>query len=102
MVEWIPHYTLITHAIDILLVYLIIYKLLSWLKRTHALDLIKGLFLIFLIFLVSSVLQLTTLNWILEKFTTVLIILVVIIFQPELRRFFRKNRLKWKRIYDHK
>ena len=41
-------------------------------------------------FLFSNVLNLTTLNWILEKFTTVLLIVVVIIFQPELRRFLER------------
>ena len=76
--------------IDIVLVFLISYRLLSWLQRTHAFDLIKGLSLIFFIFLFSSILNLTTLNWVLEKFTTVLLIVVVIIFQPELRRFLER------------
>ena len=77
-------------VIDIFLVYLITYRILFWLDKSRAFDLIKGLFLIFLIFLFSNILQLETLSWILEKFTTVLLILVVIIFQPELRRFLER------------
>lgn len=76
--------------LDIAIVYLITYRLFSWLKNTNAFDLIKGLALIFLVFLLSSILNLTTLNWILEKFTTVILIVVVIIFQPELRRFLER------------
>ena len=86
----IPYYPVMAQVMDILLVYLLTYRLLSWLKRTHAMDLIKGLSLIFAVFLVSNILDLATLNWILEKFTTVIIILVVIIFQPELRRFLER------------
>lgn len=90
MSDIMPNYIIFTHVLDIVLVYLIIYKLLSWLKITHALDLIKGLLLIFLIFLGSHILDLTILNWILEKFSAVILILMVVIFQPELRRVLEK------------
>ncbi len=86
----IPYYTTISFVLDFILVFYLTFKLLTWLKRSHALDLMKGVFLIVAVFLLSHVLDLKTLNWILEKFATVLIILVFIIFQPELRRFLER------------
>jgi len=53
-------------------------------------DLIKGAVLIVAIFFASNLLGLTTLNWILEHFATVFLIVLVIIFQPELRRFLER------------
>ena len=85
-----PYYKLLISTADILLVYLLTYRLFSWLRRSHAMNLIKGLFLLFLIFLTSNILGLTTLNWVLEKFATVVLILVIIIFQPELRQFLER------------
>jgi diadenylate cyclase len=82
-----PVLLIAVNCLDFILVYLLAYRVLFWLDRSRAFDLIKGLVLIFLIFLLSNILQLETLNWILEKFATVFLILVVIIFQPKLRRF---------------
>tara|TARA_Y100001970_G_scaffold44941_1_gene56260 strand:+ start:29967 stop:30791 length:825 start_codon:yes stop_codon:yes gene_type:complete len=90
IIQQIPYYTYISIFVDVILVYLLIYRFLAWLKRSYALDLIKGLMLVILVFLASHILSLTTLNWILERFATVLLIVVVIIFQPELRRFLER------------
>ena len=83
-------FQLILELVDFVLVYLLTYKLLAWLKRSHAMNLIKGVFIIVLIYLASVILNLTILNWVLEKFTTVILIVVVIIFQPELRKFLER------------
>ena len=83
-------FQLFLECIDFILVYLLTYRLLSWLKKSHAMNLIKGVFIVFLIYLASVLLNLTILNWVLEKFTTVILIVVVIIFQPELRKFLER------------
>jgi diadenylate cyclase len=76
--------------VDVVLVYIITYRVLVLLKRTHAFNLIKGILVMTSLFAVSYVMGLHTLNWILSKFTTVLLVLLVILFQPELRRFFER------------
>ena len=43
-----------------------------------------------MIYGISQFLHLTTLNWILAKLATVLILITIIIFQPELRRFLER------------
>ncbi|RAP26951.1 TIGR00159 family protein [Candidatus Marinamargulisbacteria bacterium SCGC AG-333-B06] len=90
IIQQIPYYSYVSVCVDVILVYLLTYRLLAWLKRSYALDLIKGLMLVILVFLASHILSLTTLNWILERFATVLLIVVVVIFQPELRRFLER------------
>ncbi|MFC1617112.1 diadenylate cyclase CdaA [Candidatus Margulisiibacteriota bacterium] len=75
---------------DFIIVYIIIYYFLLWTKATKAINLVRGMIFIFVVYFASFVLKLTTLNWLLGKFTTVLILLVIIIFQPELRRILDK------------
>ncbi|MBG91217.1 MAG: TIGR00159 family protein [Actinobacteria bacterium] len=83
-------YSAIVGVLDFCLVYWIVYRLLVWLKQTHAFNLIKGFFLIMMVFLASHFLGLQTIKWMMGELTTVLIILVIIIFQPELRRFLER------------
>lgn len=73
--------------IDIILVYYMTYRVLLWMRSTHSIPLIKGLGVVFVAYSVSRFLGFGTLNWLLEKLATALILIVIIIFQPELRRF---------------
>lgn len=83
-INWLPT------ILDLFIVYFLIYKCLIWINKTHAESLTKGLLVIFFLYMISHVLGLTTLNWLLGKFATVLVILIIIIFQPELRRFLER------------
>lgn len=75
-----------TSILDLIIVYTLIYYFLVWTKAIKSLNLIWGMLIIFCIYLGSYYLQLTTLNWLFEKFAQFLFLLVIIIFQPELRR----------------
>lgn len=77
-------------VVDFVCVYLLIYRILSWLKQNQTYNVIKGFVLIFIFFLFSYLLKLTTISWVLNKFGTVFIILIIIVFQPELRRFLER------------
>lgn len=72
--------------LDILIVAIILYQIFRWLSGTIGMQLLRGLLIIFVIYLVSQQLGLKTLNWLMEKFVTVILIVVIIVFQPELRR----------------
>ena len=76
------------HILDIAIVAIFIYKLISMVKGTRAVQLIKGLLLLLVFTAVSSssVLGLNTVNWILEQIKTMLLIAIPVVFQPELRR----------------
>lgn len=74
-------------VLDFIIVYFLIYRFLIWIKNTHAFNLIRGLIGICLVYFASHLMGLMTLNWILGKFATIVLLLLIIIFQPELRRF---------------
>jgi len=61
-------------------------KFFQVLKGTRALQLIKGIFLLIVVTILSSVLNLKTLNYILTSFMTYGVIFLIVMFQPELRR----------------
>lgn len=72
--------------VDILIVAVLFYYVLLWLRGTRAIPLIRGLIVILLIYLVGRMLNLYTINWLFEKFVAVIAVMLVILFQPELRR----------------
>lgn len=72
--------------VDILVVSYIFYKGYSLIKETRAEQLLKGIILIFLLIPISDFFNLNMLLWILEKTITIGVIVIVIIFQPEIRK----------------
>jgi len=72
--------------LDVLLVATVIYRLLLWFKGTRALQLTRGLLLILVAYLFSRFFGLGTIDWLLEKLMAILLIVLIIVFQPELRR----------------
>lgn len=76
--------------IDILVISYAIYKMIQLVKETRAAQLLKGFIGILIIYWVSSWLNLYTVTWVLNNILTVGMILIVVVFQPELRRMFEK------------
>ncbi|MFD2673401.1 diadenylate cyclase CdaA [Marinicrinis sediminis] len=76
----------ITDIIDILIVSYIIYKLIMLVQGTRAVQLLKGIVVIVLVWILSEWFNLNTLKWLLNQMITVGVLAVIIIFQPELRR----------------
>jgi diadenylate cyclase len=73
-------------VLDIFLVAFLFYWVYSFISNTRALQLIKGLIAIFVVAVLSRILQLDTLNWLITNLTSYIVITVIILFQPELRR----------------
>lgn len=76
----------IIDIIDILIVAVIIYELLLLTRHTRGSALLKGLFLLLLIVILSNLLGLTSLNWLLLAVLQNGALVLVILFQPELRK----------------
>lgn len=55
-------------------------------KETRAEQLVKGLVIIFIFVKISDSLKLYTVNWVLENMMTALAIMIIVVFQPELRK----------------
>lgn len=73
-------------AVDIILVAIIIYYLFKLLRQTRAAQLIKGLAVLVLAYAASALFDLTMVNVILTSLFEFAVIILVIVFQPELRR----------------
>ena len=77
---------IIALIIDLVLVIYIAVKLVKLIQGTRALQLLKGILFLVIITIASDILQLKLLNYILTSFMTYGVILLIVIFQPELRR----------------
>lgn len=74
------------HILDILIVAYLIYQILLLIENTRAMQMVFGLIIIFLLTTISKqLIHLTTLNWLLEKFWLIGVLIIVVVFQPELR-----------------
>ena len=76
----------LTYIVEILILTVIIYELLIWVKNTRAWTLLKGIVVVTAFALISYFFHLTTLTWLMSKTAGVLVTVVVLVFQPELRR----------------
>lgn len=78
-------------VIDILLVTLVFFLILILIRGTRAVQLLRGVILIvFLVVLLTSVVQLPAFSWLIDKALPALLLAFPIIFQPELRRAFER------------
>jgi diadenylate cyclase len=73
-------------AVDILLVWFVIYKLIMVVRGTKAVQLLKGITVIVVVRMLSQYLGLSTLQWIMDQALTWGFLAIIIIFQPEMRR----------------
>lgn len=73
-------------VVDILLVAYILYRVMKLLKDTSAERLIKGILVLAVALLLATAMQLTAISYLLRSVFTIAPFLLVLIFQPELRR----------------
>lgn len=74
------------NVIDIVLVWYLVYKLITILKGTRAIQLLKGVLIIVLIKLAAVLLGLNTMDWIINQVIRWGVVAVIVVFQPEIRR----------------
>ena len=80
------HRPTLTDIVDILIVAFILYKLLMLTRETRASAVLKGLVMLIVAAWVSDLLGLTALNWVLLNVVNNGAVVLVILFQPELRK----------------
>lgn len=74
------------NLIDILLVAFIFYLVYRFLARTRAIQLLKGVLVIIVVAILAKFLHLETLDWLITNIASSVVIAIIILFQPELRR----------------
>lgn len=71
---------------DILIMTLLLYQLYSWFRGTRAMQVLLGLGVVTLIYFVTHFLELYMTSWVLQELGTVLIVLIIVVFQSEIRQ----------------
>ncbi len=72
--------------LDIAIVAFIVYRLLLLIKGTRAMQMLTGLGILGIGFFLSSTLELFTSHWLLSYFFDYLILIIIVVFQDDLRR----------------
>ena len=77
---------LISLILDITIVIFLLYSIIKITKKSRAWQLLKGIFFLIVAQWLSKILNLSILNYILSAFMSWGVILLIVIFQPEIRR----------------
>lgn len=73
-------------ALEILILWYVIYMILLFVKGTRSEQLLKGLVIVTLIFIGTQQLGLEAINWVITRLFPISVIALLIVFQPELRK----------------
>ena len=73
-------------VIEIFLISFFVYQFMVWIKFTRAYTLLKGILVALAFIFLAYIFKMNTILWIISKLSNVLIIGVMVIFQPELRK----------------
>lgn len=73
-------------AVDIIIVALLIYGVVKLVRETRAGQLVKGLFLLVILFIISSYFNLVMVSRVLAYFFQFAFVAILIVFQPEIRK----------------
>jgi diadenylate cyclase len=79
-------WSILINVLDIVIVAYVIYRLLLIIRGTRAVQLIKGIIILFIAATIADFLGFKTIQWILSQLWAVIFVALAVIFQPELRR----------------
>jgi len=75
-----------SNFVEVIIISIIVYEILLWIKNTRAWTLLKGILVILVFTLFAAIFRLNTILWILERISYIAVTALIIIFQPELRK----------------
>lgn len=84
--DWYLPEVKVTDVLEIIIIAVIVYYLIKWIKKTKAWMLLKGILVLAAFILIAELLNMNTILWIVENSISVLAIAAIIVFQPELRK----------------
>lgn len=80
----------LTDILEILIITVIVYEIMLWIKNTKAWMLLKGMIMLGVFFLLAAIFKMHTILFVAKESISVLAIAAVVVFQPELRRALEK------------
>ena len=89
-------------VIDILAIALIIFGLFRLVRETRAFQLLKGIIFLFVIYFLASLFQLVMLSSLLRALFEASVVVIVVIFQPEIRKALEQlgRNKTWKKYFS--
>ncbi|MBR0164574.1 MAG: diadenylate cyclase CdaA [Lachnospiraceae bacterium] len=75
-----------TDIVEILIISFVVYHFLVWVRNTRIWSLFRGLVVILVFIFIALIFNMTTIIWIVENVLSIMIIAIVVILQPELRK----------------
>ncbi|MBF0568838.1 MAG: TIGR00159 family protein [Nitrospirae bacterium] len=72
--------------LDILLVWLVLYRVLLLIRGTRAVEMLIGIGVLLAMSLAAGYLKIYTIDWLIQSFWAYIVIAVIVLFQPEIRR----------------
>lgn len=76
----------VTDVIEILIISVILYYLMVWIRKTRAWSLLKGVIVVLGFLLIAAIFNMTTILWIAKECLSIAAVAVVVVLQPEMRR----------------
>ena len=76
----------LTDVVEIAIISFVVYHIMVWIRKTKAWSLLKGLIVILGFLFLAAIFNMSTILWIAEKSFSVLLMVMVVVLQPELRR----------------
>lgn len=80
----------ITDIVEVLILAVLIYQVMMWIKNTKAWMLLKGMIVLAVFILLAAVFKMHTILFIARNSVTVMATIAIVVFQPELRRALEK------------
>lgn len=85
----------IQDLLDILIMSILLYQLYSWFRKSRAMQVLAGLGIITAIYFITRQTGLHMTSWVLQQAGTVVIVIIIVVFQNEIRQtLYRFSKLK--------
>lgn len=75
-----------TDIVEILVIAFLVYEIFLWIKNTKAYSLLKGIVVIAVFLLFAELFEMSVILWIANRLFTIAATVIVVVFQPELRK----------------
>jgi diadenylate cyclase len=72
--------------VDILVVAFVIHQLITIIRGTRSVQMVMGIVILTIVYFLASVLDLATFKWIMQTFLSSILLIVIIVFQQDIRR----------------
>ncbi len=80
----------ITDVVEVLILTVLIYEIMVWIKNTKAWMLLKGIIVLAVFILIAAIFKMHTILYIVKNCVTAIATMAIVVFQPELRRALEK------------